>query len=169
MQLHTYPSQCLLTKSAEVVDFDEKLIATASEMTDLMNKFNGVGLAAPQVGININLFIMRSFEQSDSKNVDAFINPSITWSSEDVLSISEGCLSFPTIFEIITRPRSIAVRYQDLTGAVLYKDLDGEAARCFQHELEHLNGQVFIKHLSSLKRDMIKRRMVKINDLISGA
>ncbi len=172
MLIQLYPSKILLQKSLNVESFDEALRDTVAEMSVLMRKLKGAGLAAPQVGINKNIFIMElSEEKSDTplENIEVVINPKILSKSEEYVIDLEGCLSFPSIFEKVKRSTYVEVEYQGLNGNVLNKRFSGRLARCFQHEYEHLQGEVFIKHISALKRDMVKRKMTKINALLGRA
>lgn len=117
------------------IDFPLK--ETINEMFELMSESNGIGLAAPQVGLSMRFFVM---EISGIKT--ACINPKITRSSTETSISSEGCLSYPGAKVMVTRPSSVRVEYKSATGAVRKKSLRGTNARCFQHELDHLNGVV---------------------------
>lgn len=105
------------------------------QMFSFMRKNNGLGMAAPQIGVSRRLFVM----ETDGKRRACF-NPEITSASEDLTDLAEGCLSFPGEECKIKRPSSVAVRYQTVTGDWVEETLDGMSARCFQHELDHLNG-----------------------------
>ncbi len=162
----------LLQKSTDIDTFDDKLKDIVIEMAILMRKLKGAGLAAPQVGISKNLFIMEiglGDEKNSLTNLQVFINPKIISLSENKEMGSEGCLSFPSIFEDIARSTEVEVKYQELDGIIHQAKFFGRFARCIQHEYEHLQGEVFIKHISALKRDMAKRKMTKINSLLGRA
>ncbi len=170
MLIQLYPSESLIKKSEMVTVFNEELKNTVIEMAALMRRTKGAGLAAPQVGINKRFFIMELGNHTDTllSNIEVIINPVFDYVSATKIIDFEGCLSFPTIFEKIARPDSIQVEYQNLSGDIVKEVYDGKLARCFQHEYEHLQGEVFIKHLSLLKRDMVKRKMLKINTLLGN-
>lgn len=170
MLIQLYPSKVLLQKSSDVEVFDQSLKDTVVQMANLMRKLRGIGLAAPQVGLNKNLFIMdlnpTVKEENSLEDIEVVINPKIISFSKDSVSDLEGCLSFPSIFEKIPRYSNITVEYRDLNNNLITKIFDQREARCFQHEFEHLQGEVFLKHISALKRDMAKRKMAKINSLL---
>lgn len=116
---------------------DFPLKETINEMFALMSESNGIGLAAPQVGLSMRFFVM----ELGGVNV-ACLNPKITWSSPELTTASEGCLSYPGARVMVARPKAVRVKYMTATGAVRKKSLRGISARCFQHELDHLNGVV---------------------------
>ena len=124
-------------KIAKPIDFDKP--ALVSKLSRLMHEFmiadNGIGLAAPQVGIGRRIFVMKIYGQEYT-----CCNPEITDSSKEHIVMREGCLSFPNDVTVISRPCWIKIKYQDVQGNVIEQQLDGLAARCFQHELDHLNG-----------------------------
>jgi len=170
MLIQLYPSNILLQKSTNVEVFDDKLRETVTNMVVIMRKLRGLGLAAPQVGINKNFFVMESGEQDEGDdpllNIDVIVNPRIVLESTTKILDSEGCLSFPGIFENIKRSSYVVVEYCDLAGNKIEREYKDRLARCFLHEFEHLQGEVFIQHVSALKRDMVKRKMTKINALL---
>ncbi len=116
---------------------DFPLKETIKEMFDLMGEKNGIGLAAPQVGINLRFFVM---EMGGVKK--ACINPKILWSDKELSDSPEGCLSYPGVSVRVVRPRSVMVQFMTVSGFTRKKTLRGTNARCFQHELDHLNGVV---------------------------
>lgn len=122
-------------------------------MMDIMIANGGIGLAAPQVGRNIQMFIM-----GDRQRPYVCINPSVLEWSEETDVDSEGCLSFPGIYLPIRRSASVKVAYYDLSGRLTETNLNGIMARCFQHELDHLNGILFTTHVSKLKMDQARRK-----------
>lgn len=127
----------------------------AKEMVEIMNKNKGVGLAANQVGVSKQLFVMKGL----TENL-AVINPRIVDRSSDTTEMEEGCLSFPGIYADVVRPKTIKVRYSNLVGEVTTHTYTGLTARCFQHEYDHLQGKVFLSHLSDLK---LRRLIEKAN------
>ncbi|MES2728837.1 MAG: peptide deformylase [Pseudomonadota bacterium] len=135
----------------------------ANDMAETMYAAPGIGLAANQVNSLHRLFVIDvAFrENSDSRAAITMINPDIVWESEEMSVWEEGCLSIPGQFAEVKRPKSVRVRYLDLTGQWQERLVDGLESHCVQHELDHLNGVLFIDHISSLKRNMILRRLKK--------
>ena len=128
-------------------------------MAETMYDAPGVGLAASQVDVHEQLVII---DISDSKDaLKVFINPEITWSSDDKLVYDEGCLSVPGIYDGVERAARVKVRALDLQGKPFELEADGLMAVCIQHEMDHLLGKVFVEYLSPLKRNRIKAKMVK--------
>ena len=123
---------------------DAKEIET--KLSEAMDKFGGIGLSANQVGLDARVFVMRT--QDGNK---AFLNPEITKASQETDLLKEGCLSFPDIYLMIKRPRVCEMKYQDAEGNEHSTMLDGVGARCAQHEIDHLNGIVFLQRASKLK------------------
>ena len=152
-----------LKKNAEAVnDISDALRALAADMLETMYKAPGIGLAAPQVGISTRLIVL-DCEKDDS--VDAkplvMVNPEIVSSSEEMNVYEEGCLSIPDHFAEVTRPREVEVKWMDLNGAAQFKSFDGLWATCVQHEIDHLNGILFLDYLGAMRRQVITRKMQK--------
>ena len=120
----------------------------------------GIGLAAPQVGTALRLAIV-DLAPNDKCTPHVLLNPEIVAASTELATREEGCLSLPQMFAEVTRPARVKVRYHDLTGAKKEIEGDGLLAACLQHELDHLNGVLFVDHLSALKRNMIMRKLAK--------
>ena len=133
------------------------------DMAETMYAAPGIGLAANQVNSLHRVFVMDvAFrENNNSRDFIAMINPEIVWSSDEPSVWEEGCLSIPGQYAEVQRPRSVRVRYQDITGQWQERVVEGLESHCVQHELDHLNGVLFIDHISSLKRNMILRRLKK--------
>jgi len=156
-----YGQKVLETPAAPVTEFDGDLERLVADMFETMYAANGVGLAAPQIGISKRLCVIdvASGEKADAKLVLA--NPVIlVTEGKDVLD--EGCLSLPEFRASTRRPKRVTVRAQDLHGKEFTMSGEGLLARAFCHETDHLNGVLFIQHLSMLKRDSIKRRVRKL-------
>lgn len=135
----------------------------AADMLATMYEAPGVGLAAPQVGMLSRLFVMDCNKDPDvAPQPLVLVNPQILWSSDDMNTYEEGCLSIPEQYGNVTRPAQVRVEWLGLDGKTHERDFDGLWATCAQHELDHLNGKLFIDHLSAMKRQMITRRMVKL-------
>lgn len=130
-------------------------------MFDTMYDANGIGLAAPQVGIPFRFFIMDLAKKEGEKEQYIILNPEIIEESEECTESKEGCLSVPEQYSEVIRPEKIKVRYMDLDGNQQEMEADDLLARCIQHETDHLDGILFIDHISSLKRNMIMRKVIK--------
>ena len=125
-----------------------------------MYKAPGIGLAAPQVGVGLRLAIVDLMENEVPAPL-TLVNPEILRASDALVSREEGCLSLPNQYADVTRPQSVRVRYQDLDGTRHELDADGLLATCLQHEIDHLDGVLFVDHLSALKRNMLMRKLAK--------
>lgn len=161
-----------ISKPVETVtDAHRQLIA---DMFDTMYDAPGIGLAAIQVGVPERILVIDLQRPADDTPEDAdpkdvkmvreprvFINPEILWESDDLAVYNEGCLSVPEMFADVDRPARIRARWLDETGAAHEQELDGLLATCLQHEMDHLNGVLFIDHLSKLKRDMLLKKLEK--------
>lgn len=132
----------------------------APRMFATMYAAPGIGLAAPQVGVGLR-FVVIDLMPDDKPNPIHLINPEIVLASEDVAVREEGCLSIPGQYADISRPARVKVRYLDLQGARQEVEAEGLLAACLQHEIDHLDGVLFVDHLSALKRNMILRRLAK--------
>lgn len=157
--------QPVLRKEAEEITTDyPNLQELIKNMYETMLNADGVGLAAPQVGLPIRLFVVGLDVLSDDipeykDYLHAFINPQILETSEDTEVIEEGCLSVPGIHENVRRPKSVHVSYIDENLQPHDEWIDGYAARVFQHEYDHLDGKLFIDHISSLRKQIIKKKL----------
>jgi len=134
----------------------------ADDMLETMYEAPGVGLAAPQVGVLSRLFVMDCAKKEDEPDPMVLINPEITWASDEMNVHEEGCLSIPEQFDEVTRPAEVTVRFLDRDGQLQEQTFDGLRATCAQHEIDHLNGKLFIDYLSRMKRAMITKKMQKL-------
>ena len=135
----------------------------AADMLATMYDAPGVGLAAPQVGVLSRVFVMDATRDPEAERRPlVLVNPEVTWESEELNTYEEGCLSIPDQYADVTRPKQVRLRWLGLDGMTHEEEFDGLWATCAQHELDHLNGVLFIDHLSAIKRQMITRRMVKL-------
>jgi len=151
----------LESASAPVAVFDEELRQLAENMFESMYAAQGVGLAAPQIGIARHIAVIdTSFKEDPSARL-VLVNPVILH-AEGKQRSSEGCLSLPEFREEVTRANRVTIRAQDLEGKFFEKTGEGLLARAFLHETDHLNGKLFISHVSALKRDLIKRKIRKL-------
>ncbi len=152
---------------APVTLFDAELKKLAANMLETMYDAPGIGLAAPQIGIPQRLLVIdiADHEEGEEKKPLCIINPEIIWKSEETNLYREGCLSVPEIYAEVTRPAEVRLRYQGLDGKEQELEAKGLLSTCVQHEIDHLNGVLFIDYLSKLKRDMIMRKMIKLSKL----
>ncbi|MFI4906016.1 MAG: peptide deformylase [Steroidobacteraceae bacterium] len=153
-----FPDPRLRTRAQPVQQFDAALKQLIADMLQTMYTAPGIGLAATQVNVHRQLLVM---DVSSEKNrPEVYINPEIV--TRDGVEVSEeGCLSVPNIFEEIERAARVRVRAQDADGRPLERELDGLAAVCLQHEMDHLAGKLFVDYLSGLKRERIRRKLEK--------
>lgn len=156
----------LRRKAKEITDAPETLRQLVDDMFETMYDEPGIGLAAPQVGVSGRLVVIAAVaDDEEGENVGApmtLLNPVITWSSRETVAYDEGCLSVPEITESIDRPRVIRMAYSDLQGQRHEREAAGLLARVVQHEVDHLDGILFVDHLSILKRQLIRKRLRKI-------
>ena len=145
-----YPDPRLATKAAVVTEFDDKLKQLAADMAETMYKAPGVGLAATQVDRHIRLIVIDITEEKNDLKV--LVNPELVESSEETKPWEEGCLSLPGIYDKVTRPAKVKVKLE----------CDGLLAVCVQHEMDHLEGTVFVDHLSMLKKQRIRHKIRKM-------
>ncbi len=158
-----HPDPRLKKVTAQVTDFDKDLRRLADDMLETMYDAPGIGLAAPQIGVMQRLFVMDCVkEEGETPRPMVLINPEVTWTSEDQSTYEEGCLSIPEQFADVERPAEVEVSWTDLDGQSHSEKFDGLWATCVQHEIDHLNGKLFIDYLRPLKRQMITRKMQKL-------
>src|ERR1700687_2339597 len=151
-----FPDPRLRTRAQPVQQFDAALKQLIADMLQTMYTAPGIGLAATQVNVHRQLLVMDV--SSEKKQPEVYINPEIV--TRDGVEVSEeGCLSVPNIFEEIERAARVRVRAQDADGRPLERELDGLAAVCLQHEMDHLAGKLFVDYLSGLKRERIRRKL----------
>ena len=160
----TIPDHRLRSQAAPVTAVDDEVRALADDMLETMYKAPGIGLAAPQIGVMKRLVVLdvakRQSEEAKPEPM-VFINPVVTWSSEEKSAYEEGCLSIPEFFEEVERPAVVHVSYLDRDGHPRSIEADGILATCLQHEIDHLNGVLFIDYISRLKRSRIVRKFEK--------
>lgn len=147
--------------SEPVTSFNGELETIAQNMMETMYSASGVGLAAPQVGVNIRLITVDPSVGEDKQRAIVLCNPEIV-SQEGKQSEDEGCLSIPGFSETVTRPMKMTLRGKNLKGEEMEIEAEGILARCFSHEIDHLNGVLFIDHLSALKRNLIRNKIKKL-------
>jgi peptide deformylase len=153
-----YPDPRLHTVAKPVAQVDDAIRQLAADMAETMYAAPGIGLAATQVDRHIRLVVI---DVSEEKNrLQVFINPQILAKDGEHVG-EEGCLSVPGIYDKVTRAERVRVRAQDLQGATFELDTDGLLAVCIQHELDHLDGKVFVEYLSRLKQTRIRHKLIK--------
>ena len=155
------PDKRLRLVSEPVKRVDGSVRALADDMFETMYAAPGIGLAAIQIGIPTRLVVMDLSKKDEAQAPQVFINPEITWRSEETATHEEGCLSIPDYYEEVERPQRIKVNYLDLDGKRHEIEVDGLFATCLQHEIDHTNGVLFIDYISKLKRDRIIKKFTK--------
>jgi peptide deformylase len=156
-----YGDPVLETPAAPITSFDGDLQKLVDDMFESMYAAHGVGLAAPQIGISKRIAVIDVTFKEDPEAKLVLCNPEII-RTEGKQSQNEGCLSIPEFREPVTRPRKVTVRAQDIHGKWFEKTAEDLLARAFLHETDHLNGKLYISHLSALKRDLMKRKIRKL-------
>jgi peptide deformylase len=155
------PDKRLRSVSKPVIGINSEIRTLVDDMFETMYKAPGIGLAAIQVAVPARVVVMDLSKREEKSEPRVFINPEITWVSDEVSLYEEGCLSIPDIHEDVERPARVKVRYLDLDGKPVEADAEGLFATCIQHEIDHLNGVLFIDHISKLKRDRIIKKFGK--------
>lgn len=158
-----HPDPRLKTLAKPVAAITDDVRDLAADMLQTMYDAPGIGLAAPQVGVLSRLIVMDCIRDKEAPpRPIVLVNPEITWASEDRSIYEEGCLSIPEQYADVERPAAVEVRWTALDGSAQSERFDGLWAICVQHEIDHLDGRLFIDYLSPLKRQLITRKMVKL-------
>ena len=153
----------VLRAEAEFVeDFDERLVALVQDMFETMYHAEGIGLAAPQVGISTGVIVVDLRREDEDDQPLAIVNPSITWHSKKTHKKPEGCLSIPGLEEVVERFTAVRVEGFDPDGNAISVEADDLLARALQHEIDHIHGVLFLDHLSPLKRRMLLKKWKKL-------
>jgi peptide deformylase len=155
------PDKRLRLKSEPVKAVDKPLRALVDDMFETMYAAPGIGLAAIQIGVPKRVVTMDLAKKDEPKAPHVFINPEVTWKSDEKAVYEEGCLSIPEYYEEVERPTAVKVKFLDLEGKPQEVAASGLLATCLQHEIDHINGVLFIDHISKLKRDMVMKRFKK--------
>ncbi|MBB3017592.1 peptide deformylase [Microvirga lupini] len=163
------PDSKLRLISEPVKEITSEIRQLADDMLETMYDAPGVGLAAIQIGIPVRMVTMDVSKSEDERQPMVLINPEILWTSEEKRIYEEGCLSIPEYYEEVERPDRVRFRYMDLQGETVEQDADGLLATCVQHEIDHLNGVLFIDYLSKLKRDRVMTKFKKAARREAGA
>ncbi|KRA95127.1 peptide deformylase [Devosia sp. Root685] len=155
------PDARLRAVADHIVEVDEEIKALAKDMLDTMYDAPGIGLAAPQIGVMKRIVVMDLAAEGETPTPLVMINPEITKFGEEIQVTEEGCLSIPELYYEVERPSTVTVKYTDLDGQEVSKDAEGKLAVCIQHELDHLDGVLYIDYLSRLKRDRVIKKFDK--------
>jgi len=155
------PDPRLKLVSAPIAEVTDEVRALAASMLDTMYDAPGIGLAAIQIGEPVRLVVIDTARKDEPRQPLTLINPEIVWSSPERSVYEEGCLSIPEFYEEVERPSMVTVRFLDAQGAECEMTADGVLATCLQHEIDHLDGVLFIDHISKLKRDRVTRKFKK--------
>ena len=159
LQILEFPDPRLRKVAAPVSVFDARLEVLIADMLETMYEAQGIGLAATQVNVHKRLMVLDISENKDSPQV--FINPSFEVMDEELFDYDEGCLSVPGFYETVSRPQTIQARAQDYQGQEFELTAEGILSICVQHEIDHLNGKLFVDYLSTLKRQRIRAKLEK--------
>jgi len=157
----TVPDPMLKKVSARVDVVDDELRALMDDMLETMYAAPGIGLAAIQIGVPKRVIVMDLAKPDETPAPRYFVNPEIVWASEETQPYEEGCLSVPEIYDEVERPAHVKLRYLDYNGNPVEEDAEGMYAVCIQHEMDHLDGVLFIDHLSRLKREQAVKKVKK--------
>ncbi len=162
LKIVKYPETILRKSSKPIRDFDVALKKLAEDMAKIMYEDDGIGLAAPQVNLSQRLIVIGS---AKGKDCNAYVNPEITFFSKDKATNEEGCLSLPNIFGLVSRPKKIHIKYQDLDGKVYKEKKSGLEAIVIQHEIDHLDGILFIDRATKIVKgqDILDDLKAKLN------
>jgi peptide deformylase len=162
MPIRIIPDPVLRQQAQPVAEVDKRIARLLDDMLESMYKSKGIGLAANQVGILERLMTVDISEERDGSKALLMVNPEIIWHDPvATFTYNEGCLSIPEQYADVTRPKAIRLTYLDRHGAKQQLEAEDLLSQCIQHEIDHLNGVLFIDHISKIKRDMITRRVEK--------
>lgn len=160
LEICTYPDKVLLREAEPICTIDKEIVRLADDMAETMYNAPGIGLAANQVGAPRRLIVVDCSKRDLDSQLIILVNPEVI-AAEGLTSMEEGCLSVPDYQAEVTRYEKVKVRGLDLQGKAVELDADGLLAVVLQHEIDHLNGKLFIDHISRLKRELCKRRLLK--------
>ena len=157
----TAPDPRLKLKARPVAAVDDNIRRLMDDMLETMRKAIGIGLAAPQVGVAKRVIVLDVAREGEEAQPMMLANPEILWRSSELATFSEGCLSLPEHYADVTRPVEIRLRYLDYQNEIREIEASGLLATCLQHEIDHLDGVLFVDHISLVKRGMILRKLAK--------
>ncbi|GLQ17468.1 peptide deformylase [Maritalea porphyrae] len=162
------PTPCLREVAAPVVEINDEIKTLVTDMFDTMYDAPGVGLAAPQIGVMHRVIVMDPAGEEEDRAPLAMINPDIKWFSEELRVHQEGCLSIPEYYEDVERPDLCRVAFLDIDGKSHELECEGLLSTIVQHEVDHLNGKLFIDYLSRLKRERVTKKFQKLAKRAAG-
>jgi peptide deformylase len=164
----TAPDPRLKLKAKPVAQVDDTVRRLMDDMLETMYAAPGIGLAAPQVGVAHRVIVVDAARDGEEAQPLKVANPEILWRSDELATYSEGCLSLPEHYADVERPAAIKLRYLDYQNDIREVELNGLLATCVQHEMDHLEGVLFVDRISSLKRNIILRKLAKAKRLKAG-
>ena len=159
------PHPTLKAKAKPVAKVDDEVRRLMDDMLETMYQAPGIGLAAPQVGVSTRVLVVDVAKEGEPPQPLRLANPEIVWASDELAVHEEGCLSVPEHYAEVERPAKVRIRYRDYDDKIVEIEPEGLLATCLQHEMDHLEGVLFIDHLSSLKRNIILRKLTKARKL----
>ena len=165
MQIIVAPDSRLNQISKKVDIIDDSITSTLDQMLECMYQNNGIGLAAPQVGVLKRLVVIDCSDNKDKKKPLKLINPEIIKLSKNVSEFEEGCLSLPSQYAKVSRPSEITLKYKNIEGLTCEREFIGLEATCIQHEIDHLDGKLFVDHISKLKKNIIIKKLKKFKKI----
>ena len=166
MQIIVAPDSRLSQISKKVDIIDDSIISTLDQMLECMYKNKGIGLAAPQVGILRRLVVIDCSDNKEIKKPLKLINPEIIKLSKNISEFEEGCLSLPSQYAKVTRSSEVTLKYRNIEGLICESKFSGLEATCIQHEIDHLDGKLFVDHISKLKKNIIIKKLKKLKKKI---
>ena len=161
----TAPDPRLKVKCDPVEEVTPELVKLMDDMLDTMYDAPGIGLAAPQVDLQKRIIVADVSAPEEERDPHQMMNPEIIWISEELFEYEEGCLSFPEQYADVIRPKKVKIKYLDKEGISRNIEAEDLLAVCLQHEIDHLEGILFVDHISMLKRDLIMRKLQKMKKL----
>lgn len=162
LSIITAPDPRLKVKARKVARVDDRVRRLMADMLETMYKAPGIGLAAPQVGEALQVIVVDCAREGEKPQPMKIANPEILWASDETMVCSEGCLSLPEQYADVARPSAIRLRYLDEQNEIREIEVKGLLATCIQHEMDHLEGVLFVDHISALKRGIILRKLSKL-------
>jgi peptide deformylase len=161
LQILQAPHPALKRVARPVPAVTDEVLRLMDDMLETMYRAPGIGLAAPQVDVGSRIIVVDLAKEPAERAPLRIVNPELVWTSTEIVAMEEGCLSLPEQFAEVRRPAAVRMRFLDETGRQRDLDADGMLARCLQHEIDHLDGILFVDHLSALRRNMIMRKLQK--------
>ena len=161
LSIITAPDKRLKVKSTPVERVNDDMRKLMDDMLETMYAAPGIGLAAPQIGVTKRIIVLDLSRGDEEPNPFTMANPEVIWTSDETASYEEGCLSLPEYYADVVRPVAARIRYLDRDNQVQELEAEGVLGTCVQHEIDHLNGLLFVDHISTIKRSMILRKLAK--------